>query len=53
MSEIKKSAAESKDYKERFEFELTVGNNIICQRYFRINNFNQTAHLRRIAPKYG
>ena len=43
MSEIKKSAAESKDYKERFEFELTVGNNIICQRYFRINNFNQTA----------
>lgn len=43
MLEIKKSAAESKDYKERFEFELTVGNNIICQRYFRINNFNQTA----------
>jgi hypothetical protein len=43
MTEIKKSAAESKDYKERFEFELTVGNNIICQRYFRINNFNQTA----------
>jgi hypothetical protein len=43
MSEIKKSVAESKDYKERFEFELTVGNNIICQRYFRINNFNQTA----------
>ena len=43
MSENKKSAAESKDYKERFEFELTVGNNIICQRYFRINNFNQTA----------
>lgn len=39
MSEIKKSR-EPKDYKERFEFELTVGNNIICQRYFRINNFN-------------
>ena len=29
-----------KDYKERFEFKLTVGNNIIIQRYFRINNFN-------------
>jgi hypothetical protein len=42
MSEIKKSR-EPKDYKERFEFELTVGNNIICQRYFRINNFNFTS----------
>lgn len=42
MSEVKKSA-EPKDYKERFEFELTVGNNIICQRYFRINNFNPTS----------
>lgn len=31
---------EPRDYKERFEFELTVGGNIICQRYFRINNFN-------------
>lgn len=29
-----------RNYKERFEFELTVGDNIICQRYFRINNFN-------------
>jgi hypothetical protein len=42
MVEIKKSN-ESKDYKERFEFELTVGNNIICQRYFKINNFNPTS----------
>ena len=42
MSEIKKSR-EPRDYKERFEFELTVGNNIICQRYFRINNFNPTS----------
>lgn len=42
MSEIKKSV-EPKDYKERFEFELTVGNNIICKRYFRINNFNPTS----------
>lgn len=42
MAEIKKSA-EPRDYKERFEFELTVGGNIICQRYFRINNFNPTS----------
>lgn len=42
MSEIKKST-EPKDYKERFEFELTVGNNIICQRYFCNNNFNPTS----------
>lgn len=33
-------SVESKDYKERFEFELTVGGNIICQRYFRILGFN-------------
>lgn len=39
MAEIKKSN-EAKDYKERFEFRLTVGDNIICQRYFKINNFN-------------
>lgn len=31
----------TKDYKERFEFKLTVGDNIICQRYFKINNFNE------------
>lgn len=30
-----------RDYKERWEFKLTVGENIICQRYFRINNFNE------------
>lgn len=32
---------EARDYKERFEFKFTVGDNIICQRYFRINNFNE------------
>lgn len=42
MAEIKKSN-EAKDYKERFEFRLTVGDNIICQRYFKINNFNPTS----------
>lgn len=30
--------------KERFEFKLTVNGNIICQRYFRINNFNKFAY---------
>ena len=39
MAELKKST-EPRDYKERFEFVLTTGGNIICQRYFRINNFN-------------
>lgn len=34
---------EPRNYKERFEFELTVGNNIICQRYFKIPNFNPVA----------
>lgn len=36
----KQKAKAPHNYKERFEFELTVGENIICQRYFRINNFN-------------
>ena len=39
MSENQKVNA-PRNYKERFEFVLTVGDNIICQRYFRINNFN-------------
>ena len=42
MSENQKTFA-PRNYKERFEFELTVGDNIICQRYFRINNFNPKA----------
>jgi hypothetical protein len=40
MLETKKQSGEPRDYKERFEFVLTTGGNIICQRYFRINNFN-------------
>lgn len=36
----KRMFEQMKDYRERFEFVLTVGDNIICQRYFRINNFN-------------
>lgn len=40
MLETKNQSSEPRDYKERFEFVLTTGGNIICQRYFRINNFN-------------
>lgn len=40
MAEIKKKSNEPRDYKERFEFVLTTNGNIICQRYFKINNFN-------------
>ena len=36
----RRQSGETRDYKERFEFRFTVGNNIICQRYFRINKFN-------------
>lgn len=38
MADFRKN--EVRDFKERFEFKLTVGENIICQRYFKINNFN-------------
>lgn len=37
---IEKKVKAPRDYRERFEFELTVGENIICQRYFRIMDFN-------------
>lgn len=37
---IKRQAGDARDYTERFEFRFTVAGNIICQRYFRINNFN-------------
>lgn len=40
MAENKRMSEQMRDYRERFEFVLTVGDNIICQRYFRINNFN-------------
>lgn len=43
MAEFKKSNESVRDYKERFEFVLTTGGNIICQRYFRINSFNPTS----------
>ena len=40
MAEVKKQFEQAIAYKERFEFRLTVGDDIICQRYFRIGNFN-------------
>lgn len=42
MGENRKQSSEPRDYKERFEFVLTTGGNIICQRYFKINSFNPT-----------
>lgn len=33
----------NESYKERFQFILSLGENIICQRYFRINGFTQDA----------
>ena len=39
MAEVKKQFEQALAFKERFEFRLTVGDDIICQRYFRIGNF--------------
>ena len=43
MFERRKWTNGPRDYKERFEFKFTVGDIIICQRYFRINYFNETS----------
>ena len=46
MSEFKAQSQQAKDFKERFEFKLTMKSkadgveNIICQRYFKINYYN-------------
>ena len=40
MSENRRQS-EPKDYKERFEFILKTGSNIICQRFFKINRFEE------------
>ncbi len=43
MSELKtKSYSQSDIKEERFEFVLYVNNHIICQRFFPINNFDET-----------
>lgn len=39
MSE--KNRAENEARKERFEFVFAINDNVICQRYFRINGFNE------------
>ena len=36
---VKQQTVNGSFIKERFSFELTVNDNIICQRYFRINGF--------------
>ena len=36
----KEVALNNESYKERFQFILSLNDNIICQRYFRINGFN-------------
>ena len=36
----KEVALNNESYKERFQFILSLNENIICQRYFRINGFN-------------
>lgn len=43
MAEVKRQFEQALAFKERFEFRLTVGDDIICQRYFRIGNFNPTS----------
>lgn len=43
MNKAKIEKKAPNDYKEPYEFRLLIGDNIICQRYFRINNFNQNS----------
>ena len=40
MTEKTINELQSAAKKERFEFVLTINGNIVCQRYFRINGFN-------------
>ena len=43
MLKNKTEKKDSIDYKEPYEFRLLIGDSIICQRYFKINNFNQAS----------
>lgn len=38
--EVQKNSLNNESYRERFQFILSLDENIICQRYFRINGFN-------------
>jgi hypothetical protein len=40
MFKNKQDKKSPSDYKEPYEFRLLIDDNIICQRYFKINNFN-------------
>jgi len=45
MSEVKtRTYVQNEIKEERFEFVLYVNNHIICQRFFPINNFDETIH---------
>jgi hypothetical protein len=44
MTEKMTSETQATPKVERFEFKLTVNDNIICQRYFRINGFRREAY---------
>lgn len=38
--DLKKPALQNESFKERFQFQLWINENIICQRYFKIMGFN-------------
>ena len=51
-NEIKRELKmENEAFKERFQFILSVNDNIICQRYFKINGFNNDS-LESVELKY-
>lgn len=43
MFKNKQEKKSPSDFKEPYEFRLLIDNNIICQRYFKINNFNHNS----------
>ena len=43
MLKNKQDKKSPSDFKEPYEFRLLIDDNIICQRYFKINNFNQNS----------
>jgi hypothetical protein len=42
-NDIKTKKLDNSSYHERFQFIVTVNDNIICQRYFKIHNFNHAS----------
>lgn len=41
--EVKKSTLNNESFRERFQFLFWINDNIICQRYFKINGFNSNS----------